>query len=84
MQEIPEEERQPFVHGLVDVFPFVAQTTHDPNAVSSVNLSVDKLIEKYKENLSKEEFYIQLDRKNTNDIEEYIEQSNEFKADKKS
>ncbi|MDR1139748.1 MAG: hypothetical protein LBJ80_00230 [Rickettsiales bacterium] len=84
MREIPEEEMQPFVHGLVDVLPFVEQTTHDPNAVSSVNLSVDKLIEKYREDLNKEEFYIQLNRGNTTDIEEYIRQSNEFKADEKS
>jgi hypothetical protein len=84
MQEIPEEEIQPFVHGLVDVLPLVAQTTHDPNAVSSVNLSVDKLIEEYRGELSKEEFYIQLDGGNTTNIEEYIEQSNEFKADEKS
>jgi len=72
------------MHGLVDVLPFVAQTTHDPNAVSSVNLSIDKLIEKYRKDLSKEEFYVQLNRGNTTDIEEYIEQSNEFKADEKS
>ncbi|MEY2393000.1 hypothetical protein [Wolbachia endosymbiont of Tettigetta isshikii] len=84
MQEVPEEEKPLLIHGLVDVFPFVAQTTHDPNAVSSVNLSVDKLIEKYKENLGKEEFYVQLNRGNTADIEEYIIQSNEFKADEKS
>ncbi|MDG7057103.1 MAG: hypothetical protein LKM43_03070 [Wolbachia endosymbiont of Penenirmus auritus] len=84
MREVPEEERQPFVHGLVDVFPFVAQTTHDPNAVSSVNLSVDKLIDEYRGELSKEEFYIQLNMGNTTDIEEYIRQSNEFNADEKS
>jgi DNA-binding MarR family transcriptional regulator len=84
MREIPEEERPLLMHGLVDVLPFVEQTTHDPNAVSSVNLSVDKLIEKYREDLNKEEFYIQLNRGNTTDIEEYIRQSNEFKADEKS
>jgi|GEM_PF-3169004 len=84
MREAPEEEVQHFVHGLVDVFPFVAQTTHDPNAVSSINLSVDRLIEKYRKDLDKEEFYIQLNRGNTTDIEEYIRQSNEFKADEKS
>ncbi|WCR58199.1 hypothetical protein [Wolbachia endosymbiont of Ctenocephalides felis wCfeJ] len=84
MQEVPEEEMQLFMHDLVNVLPFVAQTTHDPNAVSSVNLSVDKLVKKYKENLSREEFYIQLNRGNTTDIEEYIRQSNEFKADEKS
>lgn len=83
MREVPEEERPLLIHGLVDVFPFVVQTTHDPNAVSSVNLSVDKLIEKYKENLGKEEFYAQLNRRNTTDIEEYIKQSNEFKEDEK-
>ncbi|MGL9688751.1 MAG: hypothetical protein ACR5K6_03245 [Wolbachia sp.] len=84
MREIPEEERPLLMHGLVDVLPFVAQTTHDPNTVSSVNLSVDKLIKKYREDLNKEEFYVQLNRGNTTDIEEYIIQSNEFKADEKS
>ncbi len=84
MQEIPEEERQHFVHGLVDVLPLVAQTTHDSNAVSSVNLSVDRLIDEYRGKLSKEEFYIQLNMGNTTDIEEYIRQSNEFNADEKS
>ncbi|MCA4773846.1 hypothetical protein [Wolbachia endosymbiont of Mansonella perstans] len=47
-------------------------------------MSIDKLIEKYKEDLSKEEFHAQLNRGNITDIEEYIEQSNEFKADEKS
>ncbi|MDG7053670.1 MAG: hypothetical protein LKM45_07480, partial [Wolbachia endosymbiont of Alcedoecus sp.] len=84
MREVPEEEMQAFMRGLVDFLPFVEQTTHNPNAVSSVNLSVDKLIEKYREDLNKEEFYIQLNRGNTTDIEEYIRQSNEFKVDEKS
>ncbi|WP_419247367.1 hypothetical protein ACJZL1_01715 [Wolbachia endosymbiont of Rhagoletis indifferens] len=84
IQEVPEEERQFLMHDLVNVLPFVAQTTHDPSAVSSINLSVDRLIEKYKENLSKEEFYTQLSRGNTTDVEEYIKQSNEFTEDEKS
>lgn len=84
MQEIPEEERHLLFHNLVDVIPLVAQTTHDPSAVASINLSVDRLIEKYKENLSKDEFYVQLNRGNTTDIEEYIKQSNEFTEGDKS
>ncbi|MGL9725707.1 MAG: hypothetical protein ACR5KV_03290 [Wolbachia sp.] len=47
-------------------------------------MSVDRLIEKYKENLSKDEFYVQLNRGNTIDIEEYIKQSSEFTEDDKS
>ncbi|NSX83071.1 hypothetical protein GOM44_00865 [Wolbachia endosymbiont of Atemnus politus] len=84
IREAPEEERPLLIHGLVDVFPFVAQTTHDPNAVSSINLSVDKLIDEYRVDLSKEEFYIRLNRGNTTDIEKYIEQSNELKAEEKT
>ncbi|WP_395463399.1 hypothetical protein [Wolbachia endosymbiont of Cantharis cryptica] len=82
--EAPEEERQFLAHDLVDVLPFVVQTTHDPNAVSSINLSVDRLIEKYKGNLSKEVFYVQLNKENTTDIEKYIKQSNEFTESEKS
>ncbi|MFP3020579.1 MAG: hypothetical protein ACEY3F_04515 [Wolbachia sp.] len=84
IQEAPEEERHFLVHDLVNVLPFVAQTTHDPSAVSSINLSVDRLIEKYKENLSKNEFYTQLNRGNTTEVEEYIRQSSEFTEDEKS
>ncbi|WP_265014822.1 hypothetical protein [Wolbachia endosymbiont (group B) of Camptogramma bilineatum] len=83
IQQIPEEERPIFFQDLAAI-PFMAQTTHDPSAVASINLSVDRLIEKYKENLSKDEFYIQLNRGNTTDIEEYITQSNEFTEGDKS
>ncbi|OWZ25147.1 hypothetical protein [Wolbachia endosymbiont of Wuchereria bancrofti] len=84
MQEAPEEERQLIMYRLVDTLPFIAQTTRDPSAVASVNLSVNKLIEKYRENLSKDEFYTQLNKENTTNIEGYIKQSNEFKAEEKS
>lgn len=84
MQQIPEEEGGLFAADLVNILPFVVQTTHDPSAVTSINLSVDRLIEKYKENLSKNEFYVQLNRGNTTGIEEYIKQSNEFTEDDKS
>lgn len=83
IQQIPEEERPIFFQDLAAI-PFMAQTTHDPSAVASINLSVDRLIEKYKENLSKDEFYVQLNRGNTTDIEEYIKQSNEFTEGDKS
>lgn len=82
VQEVPENEFS--FHNLVDVLPFAVQTTHDPSAVASINLGVDRLIEKYKENLSKNEFYVQLNRGNTTDIEEYIKQSNEFTEGDKS
>ncbi|MFT4313887.1 MAG: hypothetical protein AB3P11_02050 [Wolbachia pipientis] len=83
IQQIPEEERHVFFQDLATI-PFMAQTTHDPSAVASINLSVDRLIEKYKENLSKNEFYVQLNRGNTTGIEEYIKKSNEFTEDDKS
>ncbi|RDD35755.1 hypothetical protein Wcon_00058 [Wolbachia endosymbiont of Cylisticus convexus] len=83
IQQIPKEEI-PFFHSLTNVLPFAVKTTHDPSAVASINLSVDRLIEKYKENLSKNEFYVQLNRGNTNDIEEYIKQSSEFTEGDKS
>lgn len=84
IQEVPEEERQFLMRDLDNILPFVEQTTHDPIAVSSINLSVDRLIEKYKENLSKDEFYTQLNRGNTTEVEEYIRQSSEFTEDEKS
>ncbi|WP_353274568.1 MULTISPECIES: hypothetical protein [unclassified Wolbachia] len=84
IQQIPEEERGLFAADIVNILPFVAQTTHDPSAVASINLSVDRLVEKYKENLSKDEFYVQLNRGNTTGIEEYIKQSNEFTEGDKS
>ncbi|MDM8335476.1 hypothetical protein QUS22_03650 [Wolbachia pipientis] len=84
MREAPEEEMQPFIYGLVDVLPFIAQTTHDPSAVFSINLSVDNLIEKCKGELSKGAFCTQLNVGNTADIEGCIKQSSEFKEDEKS
>ncbi|WP_255563340.1 hypothetical protein [Wolbachia endosymbiont of Bemisia tabaci] len=84
IQQIPEEERGLFAADIVNILPFAAQTTHDPSAVASINLSVDRLIEKYKENLSKDEFYVQLNRGKTTGIEEYIKQSNEFTEGDKS
>ncbi|WP_168463962.1 hypothetical protein [Wolbachia endosymbiont of Ctenocephalides felis wCfeT] len=85
IQAVPEAERQNFFQNLADIFPvIVQQTTHDPSAVSSINLSVDRLVEKYKKALSKEEFYAQLNEGNTTDIEEYIRESNEFTEDEKS
>ncbi|MGL9758411.1 MAG: hypothetical protein ACR5LA_06245 [Wolbachia sp.] len=84
IQQIPEEERGLFAADLVHILPLAVQTTHDPSAVASINLSVDRLIEKYKENLSKNEFYVQLNRGNTTGIEEYIKQSNEFTEGNKS
>ncbi|KLT22077.1 hypothetical protein wVul_1822 [Wolbachia endosymbiont of Armadillidium vulgare str. wVulC] len=83
IQQIPKEEI-PFFHSLTNVLPFAVKTTHDPSAVASINLSVNRLIEKHKENLSKDEFYVQLNRGNTNDIEEYIKQSSEFTEGDKS
>ncbi|OCA06359.1 hypothetical protein [Wolbachia endosymbiont of Trichogramma pretiosum] len=83
IQQAPEEERPVLLQGLME-YRFVAQTTHDPSAVASINLSVDRLIEKYKANLSKGEFYVHLNRGNTTDVEEYIKQSNEFTEGDKS
>jgi hypothetical protein len=79
VQEAPEEERPIFMQNLVQnvVGDALAQTTHDSSAVASVNLSVDRLIEKYKGSLSsKEEFYAQLSEDNIDKIEEYINQLN--------
>lgn len=45
IQQIPEEERPIFFQDLAAT-PFMAQTTHGPGAVASINLSVDRLIEK--------------------------------------
>lgn len=84
IREVPEAERQNLIQELMNNIPVLIQTTHDPSAISSVNLSVDRLIEKYKDNFSKEEFYAELNGKNTAEIEEYIKQSNEFTEEKKS